>query len=107
MDLYKIHYSNNALEDLFEIYKYIAFEENEPSNAKNLINDIREKIRGLHYFPNRYALVEWSPWKDIGARRINVKNYLIIYLVDENNKTVNIIRIFSSRRDIQSIALID
>ena len=58
---YKINYSNEAINDLIQIRDYIANETNEPKNANDLINDIRNAIRRLDTFPLRFPVVSFSP----------------------------------------------
>ena len=100
---YKINYSNEAIIDLIQIHDYIANEANEPKNANDLINDIRNAIRLLDTFPLRFPVVSFSPWKALNMRYFTIKNQIIFYLVNESNLTVNIVRIFSSKRDINKI----
>ncbi len=100
---YKINYSNEAINDLIQIHDYIANEANEPKNANDLINDIRNAIRLLDTFPLRFPVVSFSPWKTLNMRYFNIKNQIIFYLVNESNLTVNIVRIYSSKRDINKI----
>ena len=100
---YKINYSDEALNDLIQIHDYIAYVANEPANAKSLINDIRNAIKKLDTFPLRYPVVSFSPWDSLKIKYFTVKNQIIFYLVNENNLTVNIVRIYSSRRDLNNI----
>ena len=100
---YKINYSNEAINDLIQIHDYIANEANEPKNANDLINDIRNTIRLLDTFPLRFPVVSFSPWKALNMRYFTIKNQIIFYLVNESNLTVNIVRIYSSKRDINKI----
>jgi toxin ParE1/3/4 len=53
--------------------------------------------------PARYATVDWEPWTAMGMRKMPVDNYLVFYLVDAQEYTVNIVRIFYGGRDIESI----
>jgi len=100
---YKINYSNEAINDLIQIHDYIANEANEPKNANDLINDIRNAIKLLDTFPLRFPVVSFSPWKALNMRYFTIINQNIFYLVNESNLTVNIVRIYSSKRDINKI----
>lgn len=100
---YKINYSNEAINDLIQIHDYIANVANEPKNANDLINDIRNAIKLLDTFPLRFPVVSFSPWKALNMRYFTIKKQIIFYLVNESNLTVNIVRIFSSKRDINKI----
>ena len=100
---YKINFSNEEINDLIQIHDYIANVANEPKNANDLINDIRNAIKLLDTFPLRFPVVSFSPWKALNMRYFTIKNQIIFYLVNESNLTVNIVRIFSSKRDINKI----
>jgi len=100
---YEIVYSNESLEDLFKIYDYITNVQNEKANAIKLIETIKNSIKKLNVFPLRHPVVNFSPWKNIGIRYIIIKNHIIFYFVNEKENIVNIIRIFSSKQDIEKI----
>ena len=53
MDRYLIVYSDRALQDLREIFEYIAGQLREPVIAAAQINRIRAQIRSLGQFPAR------------------------------------------------------
>lgn len=60
-DSYKVGYSINALDDLREIYAYIANELLIPETATAQLGRIRKEVHSLDFMPTRYALVEWEP----------------------------------------------
>ncbi|MCI8528053.1 MAG: type II toxin-antitoxin system RelE/ParE family toxin [Lachnospiraceae bacterium] len=102
-DRYDVVYSPEALEDLRNIYSYIAFELQVPDIAKGQIIRIRKKVKSLNFMPFRYALVEWEPWKSMKMYRVPVDNYVIYYLVESNKQLVTVVRIFYSGRDIEGV----
>ena len=51
-----------ALDDLREIYVYIANELLVPETAAAQVGRIRKEVRSLDFMPARYTLVEWEPW---------------------------------------------
>lgn len=98
---YQIELTNQAKNDLDEIYSYIAFILLSPDVAANMYRSILDCIRSLDSMPFRNALMDDEPWKSRGLRRCFVKNYTIFYLVDEANSIVRIIRIMYSGRDVR------
>lgn len=102
-DTYSVAYSPEALEDLKEIYSYIAFTLKEPNTAEGQLNRIRKEVRSLDFMPSRYALVDWEPWKSIGVHRIPVDNFAVFYIVDDDRHEVNVIRVFYGGRDVKNI----
>lgn len=55
-DSYKVGYSVDALDDLREIYSYIANELLVPETASAQLSRIRKEVRSLDFMPARYAL---------------------------------------------------
>ncbi len=103
-DVYSIRYSPKAIEDLKEIYSYIAFNLMVSETAENQVNRIRQRIRLLDFMPLRYPIVDWEPWRSKGMHKVSVDNFLVFYTVDTDNTTVTIIRIVYAGRDIENIA---
>jgi toxin ParE1/3/4 len=102
-DTYSVIYSPEAMDDLREIYLYIAFTLNVPDTAKKQINRIRKEIRSLDFMPSRYSLVDWEPWNNIGMHKVPVDNFVVYYTVDDSDRTVTVIRIFYGGRDVKNI----
>lgn len=100
-DNYYILYGADAVEDLREIYRYIANVLLVPDIASAQVKRIRDKIRKLDYMPSCHALVEWEPWHSMNMHQLLVDNYIVYYLVDENKKEVDVVRIFYSGRNIE------
>ena len=100
---YNIIYSPQAFLDLTELYEYIRFNLQVPKTAEKQVNRIKHAIRSLETMPMRYQLVDWESWHSKGIRRIPVNNYTVFYIVDENQITVTVIRIFYSGRNIENI----
>ena len=92
-DEFLIHYSEEAMNDLRNIYMYIAYNLGSRDNAKGQVERIRKAIKNLCRFPGRNALVPYEPWTSLGMRRLNVDNYAILYITDEVHATVDIVRI--------------
>lgn len=64
-DSYNVIYSPEALEDLKDIYAYIAYELQVPDTAKNQVNRIRKEVRSLDFMSLRYTIVDWETWKGL------------------------------------------
>lgn len=103
MDRYLIVYSDRALQDLREIFEYIAGQLREPVIAAAQINRIRAQIRSLGQFPARNKKVAWEPWHSIGMRQMPVDNFIAFYTIDDNQPAVKIVRIFYGKRDVQGL----
>ena len=103
MNFYQINYSPAALDDLRSIFNYIALELTAPDTAKNQIDRIRKAVKSLSSFPKKNVTVDWEPRTSMGMRKLPVNNYVIFYTIDEENSSVDIIRLFYGGRNIQEI----
>lgn len=102
-DSYNVGYSIDALDDLREIYAYITNELLVPKTATAQIGRIRKKVRSLDFMPTRYALVSWEPWHSMKIHQLPVDNFIVYYLVDDEEMAVTVVRIFYGGRDIEGI----
>ncbi len=102
-ETYSVIYSSKAKDDLIEIYSYIAFDLQVPDIAEGQVNRIRKTIRSLDFMPSRYITVEWEPWKSMRMHQVPVDNFVVYYVVNDDSRTVTVIRIFYGGRDIEDI----
>ena len=100
MDKFSVSYSGEALDDLRNIYEYIAFQLNSPVTAVAQVNRIRSAARSLKAFPKRNKLVDWMPWSKLNVRQLPVDHFMTFYLADGETLNVTILRIFYGKRDI-------
>ena len=100
---YKVIYSPAALDDLKNIYAYIAYILLVPDTAERQVNRIRKEIRSLDLFPERNSVVEWEPWASMGMHKIPVDNYIVFYLPDKEKRIILIVRVFYGGQDIEHI----
>lgn len=99
---WNIVYTAQARQDLRDIYEYIALELLAPENAARQTQRIMKAIRSLGEMPMRHQLYGEEPWYSRGVRFLPVDNYLIFYLSEETQNTVNIVRIMYGGRDVGS-----
>ena len=102
MGSYLIKYSDEALQDLKNIFEYIAIQLREPVIAAAQVNRIRECIRSLEQFPARNKVVAWEPWHSLEMRQMRVDNFIAFYTIDNDTSAVNVVRVFQGKRDVQS-----
>ncbi len=98
---YKVNIIKSAEDDLFEIYKYIYFNDCE-ENADKIYAKLAEKISSLQEFPNRGHIP--SELKLLGVEdflEIYYKPFRIIYQLIKN--TVFVHCVLDGRRDIQKL----
>lgn len=103
MSGYTIRYTDEALQDLRDIYDYISGELKAPGIAAAQVNRIREEIRSLDLFPKRNKAVEWEPWASRGLRQMPVDRFVVFYIINDEMKEVQIDRIVYGKRDLPNI----
>ncbi len=101
MSDFYVCYSDEAKDDLRNIFMYIAYNLGSRDNAEGQINRIRDAIKKLNKFPKKNPLVPYEPWSSLGMRRMNVDNYAVLYLVDEDRERVEIVRIPFGAMDLE------
>ena len=95
---YYIKFTNIAEEELIEIYEYICFTLKSEITANKFIENIESKILRLSMFP--YSCMEIiSKPQNIKYRKLNVKNHVILYKINNEFQKVDIVHIYYARRD--------
>jgi toxin ParE1/3/4 len=97
---WRVEYSAQAKQDLKTIYEYIAYSLLVPETANRQAVRIMKEIRSLDEMPFRFKLYDEEPWHSQGIRIMAVDNYFVIYLPNETDNVVSIVRIIYSGRDI-------
>lgn len=98
MKQYEVKITRTALQDMEQIYSYIADRLLEPDTAMGQYNRIADAIQSLNILPTRCALVESEPERAQGLRRMLVDHYSVFYLVGED--TVSVVRVLYSASDL-------
>lgn len=82
-----------ALRDLDAIYVYIARSLQEPTTALDLVTLIEQEILSLETMPYRYPTRKTGAYANRGYRQLFIKNYVVVYRVNEAQKTVIIVTV--------------
>lgn len=97
MDKYSVKLMDRALRDLDSIYAYIAGSLLEPKTALALVDSIEQAIYTLGSMPCRCPKRRVGAYANKGYRQLLVKNYTVIYRIDEAAKTVIVVTVRYSR----------
>jgi plasmid stabilization system protein ParE len=89
----------SAIEDLQQIYNYIAYELYSPDSAKKLYFKIANAIQSLELFAERYRV--FSNEDGYFTRRMLVDNYSVFYIIKDSS--VIITSVLYSSRDLNEI----
>ena len=93
MDKYSVKLMKRAQRDLDGIYTYIAQTLLEPGTALALVEKIDQEILSLEQIPYRWPERRRGAYANRGYRQMLVKNYTVIYRVDEANKQVVVVTV--------------
>lgn len=93
---YQIRYLPIAEQDLSEIIDYIRIDD--PGIAMKLLDQIDELVSKLEDFPSLGKVPKDRYLQYQDYRILVVSSYLIFYVIDEPNSTVEIRRIIHGRR---------
>lgn len=97
---FAIKITAQADNDIRNIYEYIAYELQSPENASGQLDRIEKCIMSLDDMPKRYRFYDREPWKSRGLHIVPVDNYCVLYIVDNDDRTVFIMRVMYGGRDI-------
>ncbi|MCL2812680.1 MAG: type II toxin-antitoxin system RelE/ParE family toxin [Clostridia bacterium] len=99
MAQYEVEVSEPAENDLRDIVHYISAQLYAPISAMMMMEAIDEALSNLSDMPQRCPLVSDERLASIGYRKLNVKNYIAFFTIDESANAVNVERILYARRD--------
>jgi toxin ParE1/3/4 len=97
---YEIEITDQAEQDIRGIYEYIAYVLLSAQNATGQIERIKAGIFSLSEYPERQTLYTLEPWKSRNLRFLPVDNYTIFYIVNNDKKCVQVIRVMYGKREI-------
>ena len=98
MDKYTVKLLSRALKDLDKIYAYIASDLHEAGTAESMIDALEDGILSLESMPYRFPERRIGSYANRGYRQLMVKNYAVIYRVDEAQKQVIVVTVRYARR---------
>ncbi|MDR1109237.1 MAG: type II toxin-antitoxin system RelE/ParE family toxin [Deltaproteobacteria bacterium] len=71
--------------------------------AAGFLDDVEKSYRRLAANPRLYSLCNDARLELMGYRKISIKNYMMLYRIDEVNKTVYIVRIVYGGRNYSEL----
>ena len=97
---YRINITDIAINDMDNIYAYIAYDMKEPAVAEKMLERLEEKINDLGNMPLKFREYEIEPGKSRGMHIMHVGNYFVLYTPNEETEVVTINRVFYGGMDI-------
>ena len=100
---YKVSISEQAEQDLNDIYSYIYYELKSNVSADRISLRLRSVMEGLSLMPKKFHLYPIEPWFSRGVRSVPVGNYMVFYLVNDADAEVLITRIAYGKRNMKKV----
>lgn len=98
-DSFEVEFTEECIEEMTEIYEYIANNLKEDRIAKMLMEDVTNRVLDLSNLPELYMKIGKTDKLKREYHRIVVKNYVILYTIDFENRKVYISHMIYSRRN--------
>jgi len=98
--MYRLSYLSVAGRDIADATLHIAETLGAPKAALDLLDSLDESITRLKEFPYSCRVYQFAKPLQREYRILNVKNYAVLYTIDEELKTVEIYRVIYAKRDI-------
>ena len=89
-----------AYRNIDDIYAYIALEKMSPENAQKQTDRIWDALESLSDNPESHQERLVGRYSGMGYRQLLIDNYLAIFKVDRNRKTVYVITVQFQGRNI-------
>jgi addiction module RelE/StbE family toxin len=100
LEQYEVLLSPKALRNLDAIYAYVAHELLAEGTAEALIDALEAGIFSLEQMPYRCPERTVGAYANRGYRQLLVKNYTVIYRIQEKQKKVIIVTVVYSKSNI-------
>ncbi len=101
---YNVRIMEKAEEDLSEIVDYISDTLKNQKAVNNLLADFLKEKENLVENPYMYPLSDNQVLQNDGYHRfLFYKNFIALYLIDDEEKIVSIMRIFYAKRDYANL----
>ena len=101
--MYRLFPTEYYQDDISSVHDYINRVLVAPKAANELIDVLSEKLISIKKMPYCHALVEDEYLSSIGIRSIQVKKYLLVYVIDKELKIIRLVRFLDARSDWMNI----
>ena len=96
---YKLIETRLASQDLDNILEYMAVRLQNPAAASAFADAVEQCYSLLEHTPLMYEVCRDLRLRAKGYRKAVIRNYVLIYKVDEKNRTVLLLRFFYGKQD--------
>jgi len=85
MAQYNAKITDEASDDMEDIFKHIAFKLLAPENAANQYDRIADAILSLEKFPERYRIMDEEPMHSRKIRCMPIDNYVVLFYIKNSD----------------------
>jgi toxin ParE1/3/4 len=100
---YRLVVSKEIAEDIEDIVLYIASKLNNPSAASAFLDTVQKGYSNVVENPAMYSLCNDDRLCNGRYRKIVIKNYLMLYRINEYDKTVIVVRVVYGGRNYSEL----
>lgn len=102
---FKVVLSEQAEDDLADIYSYILNILQSKKNADSVLDRLCSAMNDLTFMAESYHLYPNEPWRSLGVHYFSVNNYSIFYAInkDKKNPVITVLHIVYGKRDLDKI----
>ncbi len=100
---YKLIKTDSFQRDLDAVIGYIVLSLENRIAAASLLDAVEKSYDDIERMPLMYEACHDPHLKELGYRKAVIRNYIMVYRVDEGNKTVYILRLFHGRQDYEKL----
>ena len=99
---YKLVKTDSFQRDLDAAIGYIVLSLENKTAAASLLDAIEQCYDGIERMPLMYESCHDPRLRELGYRRVVIRNYIMIYQVDKDSETVNILRFSMADRTMKN-----
>ena len=103
MTNYRVEIGIQVQVDITDIMRYIGQSLLEPRTAGKLYRLLKEKIFSLMWMLDRCPYEDDERLRALGIRKLLVRNYKVLYIVDTEQQVVRVARVVYAGRDISKL----
>ncbi len=96
---FEVQFTDECVEEMTEIYEYISNNLKEDNAAKRLMTEVTDRVLDLANAPELYMKIGKVDRLKREYHRMVVKNYVVLYTIDFEKKTVFISHMIYGRRN--------
>ena len=100
---YRVEVSDDASNEIVNIYQYLAFVVLAGEAAKKQVLRIEKAILSLSEMPERARAYDRGVWKDRNLRVLPVDNFSVFFLVDKEQQKVIVLHVYYGKRDLDHL----